>query len=218
MDKDLLRIVIVIIGVMVTIGVVLWSAFKHKKPQQGIDFDDQKNPLDNINKPLILDSDNDDFDIVLTGSALDNDLSNDGLDTSSDELPSLIQFSIVSPDDSGFNGKVLSDAFQQVGLEYGLMKVFEHLDDKRRVNFAVANMVEPGTFPANNMESFYCPGIVFFLQSAGLENPLSAFDNFIQIINLLATELDGDMRDHNRQVLTDETIQKFRMKLINLKD
>ena len=212
MDKDLLRIVIIIIGVMVMIGMVFWSSFKIRRSKRRIDFYDKGNPLDNIDESLIVNSANDDFDVVPIGTALEND-STDLEDTIPDNLPSLIQFSIVATDDAGFNGKVLIEAFQQVGLEYGNMKVFERLDDKRRVDFAVASMVEPGTFPEDNLESFYCPGIVFFLQSVEIENPLPIFDDFVQIINLLATQLNGNVWDHNRQPLTEETIQKFRMDL-----
>lgn len=204
MDKELLRIVIIMLGIVAMIGMVFWSSFKKRQPRRGIDFYDEEHPSENT----------DDFAVEPIGSALDSDLS-DGPDISTDELPSLIQFSIVANDAAGFNGALLVETLQQAGLEYGSMRIFERLDDKRRVDFAVASMVEPGTFPDKNLESFYCPGIVFFLQSAEIENPLPVFNDFVHIIKRLATELNGTMCSHNRQALTDETIQKFRMKLVD---
>lgn len=228
MDKDLLRIVIIAIGATVIIGMILWNIFKNKRPRRGIDFYDKGNPLENIDDSLILNTHHDDFDIVPLGSALDDEPEVDSTSIASEEepyqephqeqiekveLPKIIQFSIVASADEGFNGVDLVEAFDKVGLEYGSMKIFERLDEQRRVDFAVASMVEPGTFPETNLESFNSPGIVFFIQPAELGKPLEIFDEFIQTISLLAADLDGVKWDHNRQPLSDETIQLFRESL-----
>ncbi len=237
MDKDLLRIVIIVMGATCILGIILWSIFKNKKSRSGISFVDKGNPLDNIDKSLILNTDNDDFDIVPIGSAVDDfspdtdpisvasqiDVENETgqqpeeMPTATEktsELPSIIQFSIIASSEQGFNGQVLADTFHRVGLEYGSMKIFERLDDKRRVDYAVASMVEPGTFPEIELELFNSPGIVFFIQPTELDNPLAIFDDFIQTINWLANELGGQILDHQRQALTNETIQAFREKLL----
>jgi len=227
MDKDLLRIVIIAIGGLVVIGMILWSIFKNKNARRGIHFYDKGNPLENIDDSLILNTDHDNFDIVSLGSALDDEsdfapvslLEEDDEEEEREQidnevdLPKIIQFSIVAAEDEGFIGTDLIEAFNKVGLEYGSMKIFERLDEQRRVDFAVASMVEPGTFPATDLESFSSPGIVFFIQPGELDNPLEIFDEFIQTINILATELDGVKWDHNRQPLSDETIQQFRTSL-----
>jgi cell division protein ZipA len=226
MDKELLRIVIIAIGVTVIVIMILWSFLKNRKPRRGIDFYDKGNPLENIDPSLVVNTDNDDFDIVSIGSAVDK-LSPDPITQASEEayqqesqqpqdkkIPELIQFSIVAATDEGFNGLELVNAFNQVGLEYGSMQVFERIDDRRRVDFAVASMVEPGTFPETNLESFNSPGIVFFIQPIELEHPLAIFDNFIQSINLIAEQLNGIKLDHNRQPLTEQTIQQFRLLML----
>jgi len=248
MDKDILRIVIIAIGATVVFGMVLWSFLKNRNKRRAINFVDKGNPLENIDKSLILNTDNDDFDIVPLGTAVDNDFEPDPITIASEivensdseplvqiktepevetvettpiqqpqikktNLPSIIQFSIVAVADEGFNGLELAEKFNQVGFEYGSMKIFERLDDKRRVDYAAASMVEPGTFPDKNLESFNSPGIVFFIQPSELDTPLETFDDFVQTINWLANELDGVMLDHNRQNLTNETIQEFRNQL-----
>lgn len=198
MDKDLLRIVIGAIGLTFIIGMVLWSLYKNKKRGRTINFVDKGNPLDNIDESLILNTENDDFDIVPIGSAVDSafDPDLDPISVASDEaaysepevdqqpeiqqknhLPSIIQFSIVATSLEGFNGQVLADNFKRVGFEYGSMKIFERLDEKRRVDYAVASMVEPGTFPETEaeLELFHSPGIVFFIQPSELDRPLEIF-------------------------------------------
>jgi len=224
MDKDILRIVIVALGAIVVLGMVLWSVFKSRRKDQDINFYDRGDPLDNIDDSLILKTDNDDFDIVPLGSALDDDYGGDTilaeteisrqqeskLEEQTVQLPKLIQFSVVACADEGFNGADLKVAFDRVGLEYGSVQVFERLDANRLVDFTVASMVEPGTFPKDNLEKFSCPGIVFFMQPGEVDNPLAVFEDFIQTINFMAKELDGVKWDHQRQLLTEETIQEFR--------
>lgn len=226
MDKDLLRIVIIMVGVIVIIGMLIWHFIKHKRSHDEIDFYDKGDPLDHIDDALVVDTDHDDFDIVPLGSVLGDDLAPDPITKASEleqqgqesdaDLPDIVQFSIVASADEGFNGKILAETFKLVGLEYGSVKVFERLDENRHVNFAVASMVEPGTFPETDMESFFCPGIVFFLQPGGMENPVEVFDEFIQTIKLLASELDGVIWDHNRQPLTEDVIQLFRENLLRI--
>ncbi len=232
MDKDLLRLVIIAIGGTVILGMVLWSIFKSKKTQREIDFYDTGNPLENVDSSLIVNTDNDDFDILPIGSAYDSDsdiaapaetfkepqldfepqveLQQQGTGI---QLPKIIQFSIVATADEGFNGENLFSVFEQVGLEYGGMKVFERLDEQNRVDYAVASMVEPGIFPDTGLDTFNSPGIVFFLQPDELDNPLEIFDDYIETINWLASELNGVVWDHTRQPLTKETINAFRVSL-----
>jgi cell division protein ZipA len=226
MDKDLLRIVIIMVGVIVIIGMLIWHFIKHKRSHDKIDFYDKGDPLDHIDDALVVDTDHDDFDIVPLGSVLGDDLAPDPISIASEigqqgqdsdaDLPDIVQFSIVASADEGFNGKILAETFKLVGLEYGSVKVFERLDENRHVNFAVASMVEPGTFPDTDLESFFCPGIVFFLQPGGMNNPVEVFDEFIQTIKLLASELDGVIWDHNRQPLTEDVIQHFRENLLRI--
>ncbi|WP_031432286.1 cell division protein ZipA C-terminal FtsZ-binding domain-containing protein [Methylomarinum vadi] len=228
MDKDILRLVIIGVGALVVLGMVLWSVFKNKRKRREINFYDRGDPLEQVDESLVLRTENDDFDIVPLGSALDEDYGVDPISAAAEneeegpqnqndegtaavtELPSLIQFSIVARADEGFNGAVLAAAFDRVGLEYGSMKVFERVDDNRLVDFAVASMVEPGTFPETDLESFYSPGIVFFMQPREVDDPAAVFEDFIQTIEILAAELDGVKWDHQRQPLSDETVQKFR--------
>ena len=128
-------------------------------------------------------------------------------------VPAIIQFSLIAKADEGFNGIDLINAFGIVGLEYGNLKIYERLDANRLVDFGVACMVEPGTFPDKDLDNFYCPGLVFFMQPGALDDAQAVFDDYLDTIQLLAIELDGTIRDHQRQPLTDATIQSLRQSL-----
>ncbi len=231
MDKELLRVVIIAAGLFVVMGMLAWHFFKNRKSAQDMDFLDDLEITSNISESLMLHPERDDFDIAPKKSSRygDNQDSEifddvDGMFDLSEEddrgepaprftTPSIIQFSLIAKTPEGFNGFDLFNAFQIVGLEYGSLKIFERLDTNRLVDFGVACMVEPGTFPDTGLEDFYCPGIVFFMQPSVLDDAVAVFDDFIETIKLLVIELDGEARDHLRQPLTDATIQMFRQSL-----
>ncbi|MGR9086707.1 MAG: cell division protein ZipA C-terminal FtsZ-binding domain-containing protein, partial [Gammaproteobacteria bacterium] len=235
MDKELLRIVIIATGLLVIVGMLVWAFIKGKHSRRGSGYYDDGEIVGNIDKSLVVNTENDDFDIVPLGPARETvnlrELggTEDNYDDPSewaDEEPSLdmdeeeppprfvapeiIQFSVVARAEEGFNGNDLASAFQLAGLEYGPLKIFERLDADRSVHFRVANMVSPGTFPANHLDAFYCPGIVCFMQPGEQSDAASVFEDYLETIDLLAAELGGDILDHQRNPLSDTTVQLIR--------
>jgi len=214
MDKELLRLVIILSGVLVMIGMVLWHFIKtlRARPDLEDELDDEQDYVDEFDE-FAIEEDEDDF------SALPVDLMEEPVapvaasSKRRQELPALIEFSIVARADEGFNGLDLFEAFERVGLKYGSVKVFERIDNRRLVDFAVASMLEPGIFPDDDLENYFCPGIVFFMQPRELDNPAAVFEDFIYTIDVLADELDGVAWDNQRQPLTEETLEHFRQLL-----
>jgi cell division protein ZipA len=224
MDKELLRIVIIATGLMIIMGMLTWSYLRNKRAQNDIDFYDElefngqpHNPLtlndeqtDNVTTKQPDDDDHfyDQEDAIYPGN--DDD---DNEPTTRVSAPAIIQFSLIAKADEGFNGIDIINAFGIVGLEFGSLKIFERLDENRLVDYGVACMTEPGTFPEKDLESFFTPGLVFFMQPSALDDPQAIFDDYIDTLQLLAIELDGIMLDHHRKELTDHTIQSLRQSL-----
>ncbi|MDD2723518.1 MAG: cell division protein ZipA C-terminal FtsZ-binding domain-containing protein [Methylovulum sp.] len=127
--------------------------------------------------------------------------------------PEIIQFSVLAKSAEGFNGLDLLKAFRIAQMEYGSLRIFERLDANRLVDFGVACLVASGTFPDHDLDEFYCPGLVFFMQPAVLDDPVKVFDDFLEAINIVAVELDGNLLDHERKPLTNSTIQLIRQSL-----
>ncbi|MCX7095977.1 MAG: cell division protein ZipA C-terminal FtsZ-binding domain-containing protein [Methylobacter sp.] len=236
MDKEILRIVIIATGMVVVIGMLIMAYIKDKKAQEEMDFYD-----DDDDDAVAVDSlggGKDDFDLAPLGAAKagpdarqghdksdryydQDDDDNEYYDEDDDDVepppraaaPAIIQFSIITKADEDFNGADLVEAFNMVGLEYGSLKIFERLDVNRLVDFGVACIVEPGTFPDKDLDKFYCPGIVFFMQPEALDDAQAVFDDYIETINLLAAKLDGVVLDHRRQPLTEATVRAIRQSL-----
>lgn len=240
MDKEILRMVIIVMGLIVIAVMLLWSYLKGKKSRREGFYFDGKDSVRTIDPSLALHPEHDEFDIVPLDSAQDKDDSVDFKDYSTetrygyepgkqpetdvsaqpyqakkskDQLPALIQFSLIAAEDEGFNGTDLALAFDSVGLVYGNIKIYERLDSRGLVDFGVASMVEPGIFPDQNLEKFTTPGLVFFMQPREVDDPVAVFDDFIETIDILAEELDGVPWDDQRQPLTDETVEVLRNRI-----
>lgn len=231
MDKELLRVVIILIGMLVMIGMLLWHFFKSLRERREADDYFEDSEYDFPGEEFEVDEDEDEMDIFPLEGVVDGDalLDDEAIKPTHKEtpqpaapktvhakpsLPGLIEFSVVARADEGFNGEDLFDAFERVGLVYGSVKVFERIDENRLVDFAVASMIDPGTFPDTDLDQFYCPGIVFYMQPRELDDPLAVFDDFMETIDTLATELDGVVWDNQRQPLTAETIAQFRQMMV----
>lgn len=283
MDKDILRIIIIIIGLMIMAGMILWSMFKNRQPKQDLnlyqrkssDAEDTPYPYEEVvslagaNTPTSdvaeeevdpifgepirsranypqedptydeysaekpqpsLDLNNasskieEELDLDLGGFEKEmiapiNTHGLEGLETPAPKkpvaaVPKIIQIHLFALDYDGFKGEDLLTAFKLAKLEYGSLKIFERLDSQRRVDFAVASMVEPGIFPEKEMTSFRCPGIVFFLQPSELDSPVETFDEFIETIDLIESKIEGVKLDHKREPLSLETIKSIRETLV----
>jgi cell division protein ZipA len=238
MDKDILRIVIIVLGILVIAGMLLWNYFKYREDRtpSNIDYDDEF--LDEIDDSLAIDTKDDDFDIIPLGGVNDqddSDYSPENLDSPGDDIgqefqtelnyhatkpqgeikiPNILQFSIVTDNESVFSGKQLQEVFAKVGLIYGSNHVYERLDEYNQVDFAVASVIEPGIFPDEDFDSFTCPGIVFFFQPKLVSDALIVFDDLIETIHVISTDLGGIEWDQDRQPLTAETEKMIREYLL----
>ena len=240
MDKELVRIAIIATGMFIMIGMIFSSYLKDKRErEEELDFYDDEfedeliqhddvfeaAPVSSLKKT----SDSTPNNVSLSknippasnSSAADSEVEDAFFEeTHAAEppprpavTPSIIQFSVITKGEEDFNGADIFYALENLGLEYGSMKIFERIDENRFVHFGVVCMVEPGTFPDNNLANFYCPGVVFFMQMDGLEDPVSVFDDFVHTIVLFAQQMDGVVLDHRRHVLTHEMVEAIRRAL-----
>jgi len=220
MDKELLRIVIIATGLLIVVGMLTWAYFKNQRLQAQWDAEDELAFNEDLAPTLAADEAyHKEETVVHEPHYYDKEdviFEPDEQDIEPEprfSVPAVIQFSLIANAKEGFNGSDLDNAFAIVGLEYGNLNIYERLDPKRLVDFGVACLQEPGTFPNENLDDFYCRGIVFFMQPGVLDDAHLVFDDFIETLQILAVELDGTILDNHREPLTDETIFKFRQSL-----
>ncbi len=125
-----------------------------------------------------------------------------------EDMEPLIISMVIQRDNYHFSGYDIVDACEKNGLEYGLMDIFHcPIDDKSgHILFSLASMVEPGTFPIEEMESFISPGLSVFIQLPLPMNNVDAFNQFIDKIQKLAKTLQADIYDKEFNRLTAQSI------------
>ncbi len=123
---------------------------------------------------------------------------------------------VVSRDEQGFNGADLLQILLACDLRFGKRNIFhrhEYKNGTGPVQFSMANIVEPGVFDLNTIESFQTPGVCFFTSLPGPEDPLKAFDYMVETANCIARNLNGELRDENRSAVTPQTLSHYRQRV-----
>ena len=136
------------------------------------------------------------------------------------ELPpveEVLVINVIARDDDGFKGPALLQNILESGLRFGEMDIFhrhESMAGNGEVLFSMANGVKPGTFDLDDFELFYTPAVSFFLGLPGPRHPKQAFDVMIAAARKLAHELNGELKDDQRSVLTAQTIEHYRQRIV----
>jgi cell division protein ZipA len=218
MDAETLRIIIFLIGILTVIAMIAWNFLQHQKDERDFEKFDKA-----TSDKAVSTEKNHTFDVISsvlkkTTEMIIDPLKNQAKSEKKIRLsppPSLdlLQLSIVSSTETGFSGEEVFNVLKDVGLQYGALQVFERIDSENMVDFAVANIVNPGIFPNENLPNFSCPGLSFFMQPKEVTHPIEVFEDFIRTLNFVALKLKGEMKDHLRNPLTDEYLQQIRQSL-----
>lgn len=124
---------------------------------------------------------------------------------------------VMARRDQKFTGEALLQGLLDEGLRFGEMDIFhrhESPDGHGKILFSVANMVVPGTFDLATMEQFDTPGVSIFLSLPIAGNSLEAYNLMAQTAQNLAAQLGGELKDENRSVMTRQTIEHGRQRVI----
>jgi cell division protein ZipA len=219
MDKDTLRIVIFLIGLLVVIGMIAWSFYQHQKDQREFEgYDTEPSNDDSTTTKEGYSFEAISLALKKTTEKITDPLKNKVDPISADvnkqeSMPELIQLSIIAPTEQGFGGEDIFKVLKSVDLNYGNLQIFERLDSNRLVDFAVANIVNPGVFPQDDLANFSCPGLSFFMQPKKVDHPIEVFEDFIRTFNFIALKLGGEMVDNKHQLLTDDYLENIRQSL-----
>ncbi len=133
-------------------------------------------------------------------------------ESSGASLEKIIILHVMAPEQHAFPGEYIQAAFEAAGLVYGQMRIFHRLTQGRAGEpiFSVANMLEPGWFDLEQMDSFVTPGVTLFMRLPGPLDCMTAFDEMMTTAAKLADALDGELRDETRSVLSRQTIEHMR--------
>jgi cell division protein ZipA len=129
----------------------------------------------------------------------------------------VLVINVVARDETGFKGPALLQNILESGLRFGEMDIFhrhESMAGNGEVLFSMANALKPGTFDLDDIEGFSTRAVSFFLGLPGPRHPKQAFDVMVAAARKLAHELNGELKDDQRSVLTAQTIEHYRQRIV----
>ncbi|QXI30253.1 cell division protein ZipA [Pseudomonas vanderleydeniana] len=129
----------------------------------------------------------------------------------------VLVISVISRDPNGFKGPALLQNILESGLRFGEMDIFhrhESMAGNGEVLFSMANAVKPGVFDLDDIDHFSTPAVSFFLGLPGPRYPKQAFDVMVAAARKLSQELNGELKDDQRSVLTAQTIEHYRQRIV----
>jgi cell division protein ZipA len=133
--------------------------------------------------------------------------------------PEVFMLNVVSRSPDGFSGEDILHILLACDLRFGDMSFFHRHEfeaGRGAIQFSVANMMQPGVFNIDHMAKFNTPGLVFFLTLPGPEDMMKAFDYMLETAQAVARNLDGDVLDESRSVVTKQTLEHCRQQIRDL--
>lgn len=128
----------------------------------------------------------------------------------------VIVISVMARNEEGFSGTALLDLMMACGLRYSEMGIFlryETESPESELQFAMVDVVKPGTFDLEAMDDFSTPGVTFLMPLPGAEDSAAAFEAMVETAMVLVRNLGGALKDENRSVMTAQTVEFARQRV-----
>jgi cell division protein ZipA len=130
--------------------------------------------------------------------------------------PQVIILSVVMPANQQIFGAALLPSLLTLGLKYGEMNIFHRHEDNAgngKVTFSLANIMNPGSFDLDTMETFATRGVSLFMTLPNAGDCFSVFEQMLNAAKQLAQEFNAQVLDDKRNVLTKQTEQHYLSKI-----
>jgi cell division protein ZipA len=209
---DDLRLILLLIGATVILGIYAWSRFqnmpgKHKPRRTAATKQRNEAPDEAIVQQELqrMQQVISDEDAAATPAAV-----------ATAYREEVLVLSVVAADEQPFNGEALRKAFANNNLIFGDKAIFHRLVRQHGEDvsvFGVANLFKPGHFGSGDLNDFSTQGITLFLQLPAPIDGMEAFDDFVHTAERLAVELGGQLQDQNHCVITHQALMQKRENL-----
>jgi cell division protein ZipA len=130
--------------------------------------------------------------------------------------PQVIVLSVVMPANQQMVGAALLPSLLTLGLKYGEMNIFHRHQDNAGngdVTFSLANMMKPGSFDLDSIETFATAGISLFMMLPNNGDAVVVFEQMLNAAKHLANEFNAQVLDDKRNLMTSQTEQDYMNKI-----
>lgn len=130
----------------------------------------------------------------------------------------VVVINVVVKGQDCFDGERLMQSILSSGMRFGDRAIFHRYSNDNgtgKILFSMANGVEPGRFDIDQLEQTATPILSFFMGLPGPEDPLRAFTRMVETARKLALDLGGELKDEQLSVMTSQTIEHCRQRIID---
>ncbi|WP_448211139.1 cell division protein ZipA [Colwellia sp. MEBiC06753] len=124
----------------------------------------------------------------------------------------VLAVSVVMPEGQLISGAALLPSLLTLGMKYGDMNIFHRHQDNAgngKITFSLANMINPGTFDLDSIETFQTPGVSLFMTLPNAGDAFEVFEQMLGAAKHLAQEFNAQVLDDKRSVMTKQTEQHY---------
>lgn len=122
----------------------------------------------------------------------------------SETYEKLVMLYLAAKSGHTISGAELVLAAEKVGLIHGHHNIYHRLADSSSSGepvFSMANVIQPGYFELDRIDTLTTPGVSFFLTLPGPVSAVQAWDSMLPIAERMAQLLDGVLLDSERNAL-----------------
>ena len=130
----------------------------------------------------------------------------------------IIALHLVPRSSEAFDGSAFLQAVRGEGLSFGRFEIFHRYADGASDGeslFSVANLVKPGSFNLQELESQQLKGASMFLVLPGPADPVASFADMLATGRRLAATLEGQLVDSHGTAVSRQSASHLREEIIN---
>lgn len=134
----------------------------------------------------------------------------------SDAYEKLVMLYLAAKSGHTISGAELVLAAEKVGLIHGHHNIYHRLADSSAGSepvFSMANVIQPGYFDLDRIDTLTTPGVSFFLTLPGPLTAVQAWDSMLPIAERMAQLLDAVLLDSERNALGRQRILHIKEEL-----
>ncbi len=138
-----------------------------------------------------------------------------------DEEPAVIESSVekkepqvfvilVMSTGQEFSMQEMNHALLGVGLSFNENQIYVKCDNMNNTIIKVANLMEPGTFPADELQNYTTCGVAMILELPSTVKAPAAMHDLIMMARKISQRLQGRLYNMERQLLKESDLQTMR--------
>lgn len=205
---DGLRWLLLLFGVLVIVGVYLYSRRERDKP--GNEEPPSVRVVPTLAAPVLEPAyEEDSQDPVAEEPVPDTE-------SSAESAQKIVTLRLVARGKETFRGDELVLSLRSIGMRHGKFGIFHRYDgnDESRTIFSAASLVEPGSFDLANIKEQEIPGISLFLVLPGPIDAADSFDMMMAAARELTRSVQAELLDESGSSLSIQRERYMREEII----